>query len=134
MDTGRSIWEDRRISATCKNRHENLKFCLCTDEGLLGWCCPRTAQFSLSSPARRQLVLPSSPAQHCGCLHIAFQGGFSLHQSISSICLPSHSAAPGTFALIYFTPEHFRRLVGLASASALAGAQPLPGSKRVSGH
>lgn len=61
--------------------------------------------------------------------------GFVFHNVFPGICLPSHGAAPCTFALKYFTLEHFRRrLVGLASASGLAGTHPLPGSKRVSGH
>lgn len=79
---------------------------------------PRAAQFSLGSPARRQLVLPSCPAQQCGWLQTAFQlGVFSSYKCFLTpcLCLPGHSAAPCTFALVYFTPEHFRgRLVGLA--------------------
>lgn len=50
-------------------------------------------------------------------------GGFLFLKVFPDICLPSHSAAPCTFALMYFTPEHFRRRpVGLTSAPALAGA------------
>lgn len=55
-------------------------------------------------------MLPSCPAQQCGWLQTAFQlGVFSSYKCFLTpcLCLPRHSAAPCTFALVYFTPEHF---------------------------
>lgn len=130
MGTGGSIWEDRRLSSTCKNRNQNGKFCLVELRTYLDGAestqgCSVFPRLTCQEAAGAAQLSCSAVWQAADCISA---GDFLFLKVFPDICLPTHSAAPCTFALMYFTPEHFRRLVGLASASALAGL-PLPAPK-----
>lgn len=133
-----SIWEETRVSATCKNRNDKAEISsLCSSGPALDGAdhcqgCPVFPRLTYQEAAGIAQLPCSAAWLSADCIST---GSFLLPKVFPSIWLPSHSTAPCMFALTYFTLVHCsRRHTGLASASALFGAHPSPGSDRVSGH
>ena len=77
LNTRGSIWEERRVSATCKNRSKKAEILSLWSRGP-AWMVltvVKAARFTLGSPTTRQLALLSCPARQCVCLQVAFQLG-----------------------------------------------------------